>query len=240
MYSLEEVSQRAARANPEANNKLHFFASKFSIYFSWLFINLRLSANQVTILFFIVGCMGAAAFAFNFFIAGYLLWRLHIIFDLCDGDVARFNKSFSINGAYWDYMIHSILYPLVFLSICYSYYVEYSDQCWIIIGAFGSIVVSQLMAVKNNYYRAMLFSNRSLDVSESAESKEGLAYEVKRMVLSILSFEGFLFVITLGSLLSMNEVITLSVLIFYVFIFLAIVVVKFIQFSKKGFYVRRS
>jgi len=172
MYSLEEVKVRSARANPEANNKLHFFASKLSIYFSWIFVNLRLSANQVTVVFFLMGLTGSVCFVCGpeFYLLGYIFWRLHIIFDLCDGDVARFNQTFSINGAYWDYMIHSVLYPLVYISICYSLYDKFNDFIFLLVGLLGSLVVSQLLAVKNNYYRAMLFSKKSLDMKQSSVS----------------------------------------------------------------------
>jgi len=68
----------------------------------------------------------------------------------------------------------------------------------------------------------------------------GVAYQFKRVVLSILSYEGFLFAITLGSLIKLSKMEFLILIVFYTLIFLGIVVVKFIQFSRKGFYVRRS
>ncbi len=242
MHSLSEVKLRGGRANSAANDKLHFFSSRFSIYFSFIFINLGMSANQVTLTFFVMGLSSVFFFAndMSFFLLGYLFWRLHIIFDLCDGDVARYNKTFSINGAYWDYMIHSVLYPMVYLAICVAYFKEYSNDVFLILGAVGSIIVSQLLSVKNNYYRAMLFSKQALDVSKSSNNSYGLKYQIRRVILSVFSFEGFLFLVALTSLWGANEVISFSIVLLYMLVFTGIISVKFLQFSKKGYYVRRS
>lgn len=242
MYSLNEVKQRSSRKNPLANNRLHFFSSKFSIYFSWMFINFGMSANQVTFIFFLVGLLGSMAYfsGVEYFVLGYALWRLHIVFDLCDGDVARFNQTFSINGSYWDYMIHSVLYPLVYAGILYALYTEYGEVFFLVFGLVGSIIVSQLLAVKNNYYRAMLFSKLDLDVSVGSENASGFKYEIRRALHSVLSYEGFLFFITIISVLGVDVLIFKYTVIFYTLVFLAIVLVKLYQFSIKGFYTRRS
>ena len=84
-YSLSEVKAKSRRANAIENKNLHPFASRLSIYFSWIFINLGLSPNQVTGLFFLVGLTGALILLLNSWIAiilSYTLFRLHIIIDV--------------------------------------------------------------------------------------------------------------------------------------------------------------
>lgn len=243
MISLNEVKIKASRKNSEKNNRLHFFASKFSIYFSWLFINLGLNANQVTIVFFITGLIGAICFVsqqFIFILLGYLLWRLHIIFDLCDGDVARFTQKFSINGAYWDYMIHSLLYPLFFININISLYLKYEQVLFMFIAAFGGLVVSQLLSVKNNYYRAMLFNRVPLQSDLGSNSEGNLKYFLFNSIKSVLSFEGFLLLYVALSLLTENSFAFLFLMVFYSLVFLAVVLTKFISFTRKGYYNKRS
>ena len=242
MISLVEVRTSCARENDLSNRRLHFFASRFSIYFSWLFINLGLSANQVTALFFIVGFLGGLCFLNPepiLVFAGYFLWRLHVIFDLCDGDVARYTQKFSINGAYWDYMVHSILYPLYFVCACVSAYSRYEAGHFLYMGAFGGIIVSQILSVKNNYYRAMLVSKLELvkgDVSETLAKRNFL----KELTLHILSFEGFLFVYVLVVLLGLGEIAEVLVFTFYLLVFLALIAAKFYLFSVKGNYSKRA
>ena len=82
-------------------------------------------------------------------IVGYILFRLHIIVDMSDGDVARFNQNFSIRGAYWDAMIHSVLNPLYYISICFSFlgnsYLSNFDN-------FKKLKELQILIPKNNHH----------------------------------------------------------------------------------------
>ncbi|VAW76713.1 hypothetical protein MNBD_GAMMA12-3539 [hydrothermal vent metagenome] len=243
MINLNEVKSRAARKNSHNNNRLHFFASNFSIYFSWFFINMGMSANQVTVVFFITGLLGSFFLLSSdmlFILIGYMLWRLHIIFDLCDGDVARFRQEFSINGAYWDYMIHSILYPLFFVSISFSLYVNYGNVYFLYIAMFGSIVVSQMLSVKNNYYRAMLFNNIKHDPDLGKNNQNNASFALKNAVFTALSFEGFLFLYLIFNLFFDRPIYFIFLLCFYILIFALIVLQKFYLFSRYGFYSKRS
>ena len=118
--SFKEVVNRCKRRNNEAMEKLFWFSSKISIHFSYLLIRLGVSADQATILFFLVGLTGSFMYIFEsplLTFLGYVFWRLHVIIDMSDGDLARFNQSFSIRGAYWDAVIHSILNPLYYVFI---------------------------------------------------------------------------------------------------------------------------
>ena len=118
--------------------------------FSWIIINLNLNANHVTALFFIIGFIGSFLFlSMNPYVSiiAFLFWRLHIIFDICDGEVARFNQKFSINGAYWDYMIHAVLYPLYFINIGISQYFLFGDVVFLFLGIFGGLMLSLQQAV---------------------------------------------------------------------------------------------
>ena len=243
MFALNVVKLRARRDNNESNKRLHFFASYFSIYFSWVFINCRLSPNSVTGIFFVIGLFSAGLFSFTdpiFIIIAYFLWRLHIIIDICDGEVARFTKKFSINGAYWDYMIHSILYPLVYVSICFSLQKKFDDVIFLIVGLFGSIIVSQTLSVKNNYYRAMLFNNKKININVSASKASALkAYSIN-IFTNLFNFEGFLLAYVAISLIKTSKEIYLVFLFLFTMSFLLQALIKFILFSKKGFYRRRS
>ncbi len=243
MIKLCDVKRKSARKNDQKNKRLHFFASKFSIYFSWVFINLGLNANQVTGVFFLTGLASSLSFFGQsplFAVIGYALWRLHIIFDLCDGDVARYTQKFSINGAYWDYMIHALLYPLTFISIMVSLYNEFSNIGFLYLGIFGSLIVSLMQAVKNNYYRAMLFNKVELDVKKAESKASPFKASVINVFVGFLNFEGFLLAYTLSIYFHFSASIYIIGGIFYIFSFCAQILLKFILFSKKGFYERRA
>ena len=220
-----------------------FFASKLSIYFSWIFINLKISANGVTAIFFITGLAGSVLFAFDDFILSliaYSLWRLHAIFDLCDGEVARFTQKFSINGAYWDYMIHSILYPATYILILFSLYIKFSDVNFLYLGMVGSIIISQTLSVKNNYYRAMLFDGKKLDTTISSNQRSAIRTNILILFTSVLGFEGFIFLYTFSLFFEVNSEIYLIFILLYLIGFFLQSLIKFLLFSKKGFYERKT
>ncbi len=243
MIALNEVKERAIKKDNDSFKKLFFFSSRFSIYFSWFFLNIGLNANQVTALFFLTGLVSVLFFLsfdpLNILI-GLILWRLHVIFDLCDGEVARFNQSFSINGAYWDYMIHAVLFPLCFFSISYSLSQHFSNSNFFILGALGAIVLSWMLAVKNNYYRAMLFSGESLDVSKSARKIHKSKYSLRDIILYLTSFDAMMFIYLGLCLIDASQYLFFGLLACYISFFFVLGAVKFFLFSRDGLYQRRS
>ena len=244
-HSLKDVIAKSRRVNDIENKRLHPFASKVSIYFSWVFINLGLTPNQVTGLFFLTGFAGAIILLVNSWTAliiSYLLFRLHIIIDVSDGEVARYTKLFSINGSYWDSMIHAVLYPLFFICMCIAQYYSFGDSHFLIIASIGGIVVSLKLSVKNNYYRAMLFNNSSLsDFKEKTNSlsKKGLRFKIFNFISETLSFEGLFIGYFTAYYFNIASYFKYLFLI-YLCSFFLIVLVKFQQLSTKGFYRTRS
>ena len=245
MYSYSEVKNKAKRHNSELNDQLHPFASKFSLFFSWIFINLNLNANHVTALFFIIGFIGSFLFlSMNPYVSiiAFLFWRLHIIFDICDGEVARFNQKFSINGAYWDYMIHAVLYPLYFINIGISQYFLFGDVVFLFLGIFGGLMLSLQQAVKNNYFRAMLFNDHSLKTyneKTKVEGRSNIKHKVFLYVTEVIGFEGFILIFVVLNFFK-NKDLMILLLSIYIFLFFIFVVAKFVLLSVKGYYPRKN
>ena len=243
MIGLDEVKLKAQRQNDESNKKLHFIGALFSIYFSWIFINCRLSPNSVTGIFFLTGLCSVILFSYSdllFIVIAYILWRLHIIFDICDGEVARYTKKFSINGAYWDYMIHAILYPAVYASICFSLSRKFDDDSFLIFAIFGSIILSQTLSVKNNYYRAMLFNNQKIDNTPRKSKLSPLKYRLLNLFIGLISIEGFLLsYVILSATTTLKEVYFIAIILFTISFTLQ-VIVKFIFFSRKVAPIKRN
>ena len=246
MISLHTVRSRTKRSNKSIIDKSHFFSSRVSIYFSWLFINMKLSADQVTILFFITGLVGAIVFlSINpiFSIYGYLFYRLHIIFDMSDGDVARFRKQKSVRGGYWDAMAHSIIYPVLIFNITISMWMVYSETYFIILGGYFSIATLLTLSVKNNYFKAILFFDHSLLDNFNSKSRNidnhSLKFKIYNVISLVLSFEGFLPLYILSAFLQ-NKLLSTMLIVAYILIFSLIVLVKFILFSYRGYYITRS
>lgn len=241
--TLKNVKERCKRENSEANNKLHWFSSKFSIYFSYLLIKLRITADQATIMFFILGLLGSVFYSFNSIelsILGYIFFRLHIIVDMSDGDIARFNKSYSIRGAYWDSVIHSIVNPTYYILIAYSFFLQFDDTIFLILCAFIGLSSSVLMSVKNNYYKAMLFNKKELEVKKVNEiTSKSWRFKIFFFVSEALSIEGFILLTLVIRFLDI-KILALFLLALYICANILASCIKFYQLSYKGSYQTKS
>jgi len=247
MYKFKDIKEKIKKDRNPSHDIVFYFGTKFSIPLSWIFINLGLSPNAITLIFFLTGFLGALIMILpvmyspiTFFVS-YFLWRLHMVIDLCDGEVARFMQKFSINGAYWDFMIHSLLYPLYFLNICIVQFYRFDDLFFLYLGIFGSQIISLMFAAKNNYFRAMFINNYSfLEYKEKTKPKNIISFKNKMFtyLTDIFGYEGFLFLFCFFQLL--DSVFIKCFLIFYTLIFLAILLSKFILLSYKGFYPKKN
>lgn len=236
---LKEVKRRCKRENAVANNRLHWFSSKLSIYFSYVFLKLRFSADLVTIIFFILGLIGAFLFSCNSVVSSlfaYVFWRLHIIVDMSDGDVARFNKSFSIRGAYWDAVIHSILNPLYFIAISYSFFLQFDNNIFLIFGCFTGLSCSVLMGIKNNFYKAKFFNKEIYSPGiEKKSNSNNLLGKLFFVLSETLGIEGFLFLTMIVRIIDI-ESFGIGLLVAY-FIFNSLIGgIKFYNLSYFGYY----
>jgi phosphatidylglycerophosphate synthase len=85
-----------------------------SPYFTWLFVRIGFSPNQLTYLMIVCGVLGGAAVAVTarggaglvWAIAGAVLIQAYLLLDCSDGEVARFRKRTSVTGVYLDRIGH--------------------------------------------------------------------------------------------------------------------------------------
>lgn len=246
MISLKTVKEKSKRTNQAIIEKSYYFSSRFSIYFSWMFINLNLSADHVTILFFLTGILSSLFYLGTnpmFSIYGYIFYRLHIIFDMSDGDVARFRDEKSIRGGYWDSMAHSIIYPILVFNLSISLWLIYSDVYFIILGGYFSIITLLTLSVKNNYFKAILYYDHNMlnifkEKSRQIDSNS-LYFKIFNIVSLLLSLEGFLPLYIISCFVQ-NKLFSIILIVAYMVIFSIIIGIKFISFSYRGYYITRS
>jgi phosphatidylglycerophosphate synthase len=90
------------------------YMRRISPYFTWLFVRIGFSPNQLTYMMIVCGMLGGAAVAVKaggtpglvWAIAGALLIQAYLLLDCSDGEVARFRKRTSITGVYLDRIGH--------------------------------------------------------------------------------------------------------------------------------------
>ena len=96
-----------------------------SIYLTKLFLEIGISANQATFIGLIVGVTGAAFFVFpspKYWFIGIALTGLFIILRRVDGGIARYNKTASPKGAFWNSMAEAIVSLCTLTCISFGLY----------------------------------------------------------------------------------------------------------------------
>lgn len=113
---LPQEKRRLDRDNPW----LYFVMRPISFYPTWLFLKLGISANQTTYIGLIIGVIGCVFLAFGSYwaaIVGAVLINIGYLFDVVDGNVARYTNSCSKYGQYIDGMATYITVPLTFIAV---------------------------------------------------------------------------------------------------------------------------
>ncbi len=118
------------------------FARKISIYFTKLLLYTRITANQTTFLFILIGIVAGLLFIFGdcwHALGGAIVLQLWYIFDHVDGEIARYRKQTSLTGVYLDRMSHFIVHPLVFMGITLGVYKNIPRLDVLVFGFLASI-----------------------------------------------------------------------------------------------------
>lgn len=120
---MEKISNLKKICKPSINDKLigKLFYRRISYYFAYIFILLKISANTVSLISFLLSLFGISLFLlFNdiiFHLFGIVILQISIIFDYSDGEISRYNKYINrikennISGKYLDNIIHHIVNP---------------------------------------------------------------------------------------------------------------------------------
>jgi hypothetical protein len=85
------------------------YMRRISPFFSWMFVRIGFSPNQLTYLMIVCGVLGGAAITMSgltWAIVGALLIQAYLLLDCSDGEVARFRKRTSVTGVYLDRIGH--------------------------------------------------------------------------------------------------------------------------------------
>src|SRR5512139_3837150 len=116
------IAQVRATGQPpgltERRNEEHWagrlYMRSLSPYFSWLFLRLGLSPNQLTYLMVVCGVLAGVVVSLPVggtgsmvcALAGALLIQVYLLLDCSDGEVARFTGQTSVAGVYLDRIGH--------------------------------------------------------------------------------------------------------------------------------------
>lgn len=203
----------------KTKKELYFFSSIFSKRIAYLLYKSGISADLTTFLFGFAGLISSIFYFYNYHIIGYFFWRLHVILDLADGDIARVTK-YNPLGRMMDKFQHIIinltLFPSLFLSK--NYFISDENNIKLFITLLPLFLI----------YFTFSFMTSNLGFDNYPKYKKNL---LTILLKNSITFEGLILFSTLififkdiGTFIPDN---TLGIiLIFYNISFLAIVIKK--------------
>lgn len=152
---------------------------RFSIYITWILTFTPITANQVTLSMLFFDLLGAAMIVFGdytYAVIGVGFTLLSFVIDVVDGEVARYRKTQSIDGAYLDLLIHRISKPLFIMAIAFNVFFRQGDVTILILGfifAHGVSLKNAIFSTKCEIY------HRSRDTSGTDYLPEHLIIKEK-------------------------------------------------------------
>lgn len=146
-----------------------------SIYFTKLFLHLKISANAATLIDLILGVIGLIIMSiggkFCIFL-GSVFMILFIIFDCVDGEIARYNKTVSLRSYYLEGLCHPIMHPLKFMALGLGLSSTLDESIYIYLGILLMFLCTFEQAVT---WRREVVLNNKVDEYEYTRSYEGIS-----------------------------------------------------------------
>jgi len=179
--SIVELRKICAKSDdPDEKRLLIILWRKISIYFTKLLLYTSITANQVSILGTFIGIFAGILLAYGswYSLVGALLLHLSFIFDLVDGEVARYRKSGSITGIYLELLGHHIVIPFVLVCTSFMVYNVFHDPKVFIFGFSAVLSQELLMIVREGRYIAVFLEHKTTK-ERSSKDHLGVHYREK-------------------------------------------------------------
>lgn len=185
--------------------KLHYFSAILSSRVSYWFYNLKFTANFVLLLFLSIGILSSICLYFEFFIISYILYRIHIILDICDGNLARAYNVFNNYAPGIDKIAHFIINNSFLILI--NFKINFN------------LDILFLVITYNLSYLFSIFFHHKVRVNFLDNRKN-------QILKDLISLEGYIFISILFLIFNL-DINFYFVNLFYIFTFSLIFLVKF-------------
>lgn len=162
---------QATAPDPERETWVGWFARRFAIYFTKLFLYTPITPNQITVISTAVFFAGIGLYFIDDIavrVVGALLVFFSVVIDGCDGEVARFRKAGSpVGGGYVEPVSHDIQYGLAFLLLAIALFIHSANPWIIVVGAFAGIVKLSTRLLELRFWKV-----RNQELSDAPKAKQ--------------------------------------------------------------------
>ena len=201
-----------------------FVTSPLAIVVNYFVVDIKwLTPNLITLFSFVVAIIASlfivAGGTINFFVAALLIHLSHVL-DCMDGQMARYRKTMSISGAYFDKVTDQIQVTLWFGAIGYAAYAQSQQILPVFLALIGIAFYSLRGYVKYvTIYTEMSRDNAYLEKETSTAKKRETAKPRFDVIASLqwfareqrkfFSFDEGVFIFMLSLALVLNQLTTM-------------------------------
>ena len=168
--------------------------------FTWIFVNLGIAPNTLTLLGFIVPLFGyyylSQGSYFSMFI-GTLWFLLFKILDVCDGEVARFTNSKSLEGLYFDRINHYVFSLAFGVGIGLGLSRIFSDSVYLHLGFLFALIFILENAISDMLKTLVGEDTLNKILSKAYNNKTWEKGNIIQKLFNICPYQGLLFTDTL-------------------------------------------
>lgn len=190
-YSYQFIKDSLPKKkNGRSSLWVRWFIRKISFPFTYLFINSGWSANQVSLLSWVVIFLASVCLCINNFwimLAGVVLTNFWLVLDCVDGNIARCKKTKTFMGDFFDAIAG--YGPFAFTTLALGVAAFYTSKftrmeyscIWILIGSIGAISNIYSRLIHQKYLTCFFAAESTLGEIESitlkdTEDKHSFAY----------------------------------------------------------------
>ncbi len=139
---------------------------------TWLLLHTPITANQVTFMAILTGLLGNYLLALpssSSYLWGTILLQLWYLLDHVDGQIARYRKTSSLTGRFYDFLMHHLIHGTVLMGLGWHLWKIYSFDFWLFwtFIASGSLIFFNLLFdIQYKAYFEKIARNRTIHIKE--------------------------------------------------------------------------
>lgn len=160
MESLKELNSicQKPRYKEVGNWYVRHILRDAALPITWLLLHTSVSANQVTLAALAAGILSVVILALpgqGFFLTAVILLHTWYLLDHVDGQIARYRKTVSLTGRFFDFLMHHIVHGILFFGLGFYSAARYENGFFLIWGfvtAFFQTTLNLLYDVKYKTY----------------------------------------------------------------------------------------
>ena len=198
MESIQELREICQSTRPsifkDPLSKIYYF---LSIYFTWIFLKLNFSANQVTIFSAFIAFLGGLLISLDnkfLILFGGICFHLFAIFDMCDGEVARYRNQGGVNGHFLDWYMHFLVPSFLVMGLFLASLDRIGNSFLIIIFITALLTPILLKSIQSAGWTVIAWTILRNKLSDEKERK--IFFEEKNKLISSKSSKAMRLILT--------------------------------------------